>query len=139
MPFIFEKSKVFLSEFGSFHGFNCKIILIKRQYFVDKRLFCNYNVTMDIGWDPVKNEINKQKHGISFEEASKVFSDPLQVSILDERLNYQGERWITLGKILKEILVVVAHTYMNIDGKEIIRIISARKATKKERKQYEDY
>lgn len=94
---------------------------------------------MNILWDNDKNQINIKKHGISFEEAQEIFDDPLHISILDKRFNYGEERWISLGKTKEYILIVVAHTYMDIDGNERIRIISARKATKKERRDYENY
>jgi len=94
---------------------------------------------MKIEWDPSKNQSNIRKHRISFQEASEVFDDPLHVSVLDQRIDYTEERWITLGQTKKFLLVVVAHTYIDIDGNETIRIISARKATRKERRNYEDY
>ncbi len=91
---------------------------------------------MKYEWDSKKNENNKKKHGISFENAKKVFDDPLQLSIVDVRFSYFEERWITMGKADEEKLIVVANIYYNEE--EIIRIISARKATTKERKQYEE-
>ena len=48
-------------------------------------------------WDPVKTKINLKKHGVSFEEASDIFLDPLQLSLLDNEHSEQEERWITLG------------------------------------------
>lgn len=88
-------------------------------------------------WDENKNEINIKKHGISFKEASEVFSDPLHIAVLDERFNYFEERWIAIGKTLKNKVVVAANLYFDDDGEEIIRIISARLATSFERGQYE--
>jgi uncharacterized DUF497 family protein len=87
--------------------------------------------------DDKKNEINIKKHGISFEEAKAVFDDPLHLAILDKRYNYFEERWITVGKIPKDKIVVAAHIYFDNDGEEVIRIISARIASSSERKQYE--
>jgi uncharacterized protein len=92
---------------------------------------------MKYEWDNYKNEINKQKHGFSFEEAKQIFDDPLHIAILDERFNYFEERWITIGKTLKYEVVVAAHLYFDDDGEEIIRIFSARRATSHERRQYE--
>ena len=92
---------------------------------------------MKFTWDENKNEINIQKHNISFEEASEVFNDPLHIAILDQRFNYFEERWITIGKTLKNKVVVAANLYFDDDGEEIIRIISARLATSSERRQYE--
>ena len=92
---------------------------------------------MKFTWDENKNEINIQKHNISFEEASEVFNDPLHIAVLDQRFNYFEERWITIGKTLKNKVVVAANLYFDDDGEEIIRIISARLATSSERRQYE--
>ena len=92
---------------------------------------------MKFVWDSKKNESNIEKHGISFEEASDVFNDPLHIALLDERFNYFEERWITVGKTLENEIVVAANWYFDDAGEEIIRIISARKATSSERRQYE--
>ena len=92
---------------------------------------------MRFEWDSKKNEINIKKHGISFEEAKLVFDDPLHLAILDKRFNYFEERWITIGKIQDERIVLIAHIYFDNDGDEVIRIISARIATSSERRQYE--
>lgn len=92
---------------------------------------------MKYEWDDNKNELNKRKHDISFEEAREIFNDPLHIAILDERFNYFEERWITIGQTSKNQVVVAANMYIDDDGKEIIRIISARKATYHERRQYE--
>ncbi len=77
--------------------------------------------------------MNIKKHGISFEEASEVFKDPLHIAVLDERFNYFEERWITAGKTLNNKVVVAANLYFDDEGEEIIRIISARQATSSER------
>jgi len=53
-------------------------------------------------WDPAKSILNESKHGISFETAKEVFSDPLHVSTLDQRFSYFEERWITVGTIAPE-------------------------------------
>lgn len=91
---------------------------------------------MQFEWDKNKNKINKSKHGISFETASLVFQDPFLVSILDERHHYQEERWQSIG-LIQEILIYVAHTFgEDSNGEEIIRIISARKATTSEIRNY---
>ena len=87
-------------------------------------------------WDTRKNKLNLTKHGVSFETAQFVFSDPLQLSRQDR--DEDGEvRWQTMG-IVCEMLLLVAHTWADDqDGAEKIRIISARRATKLERKEYE--
>lgn len=92
---------------------------------------------MKFEWDTKKNEANKTKHGICFEKAKEIFNDPLTLSFLDERFHYLEERWISMGRCDDEMLVVVAHLYYNANGSEVIRIISARKASPKERKFYE--
>ena len=88
-------------------------------------------------WDPNKNVQNIKKHGISFDEAEEVFLHPNE-SFLDE-LNSIGEiRYRTIGKITGEKLILVSHTEGRDQGNEdeVIRIISARKLTRTERKKY---
>ena len=92
---------------------------------------------MRFEWDNCKNELNVEKHGISFAKAKEIFEDPLHISLLDERFNYFEERWITIGQTKDMSIVVSAHLYFDNDGEEIIRIISAREATNNERKQYD--
>src|SRR5713226_9222759 len=92
---------------------------------------------MRFEWDGAKNDRNRAKHGISFETASLAFDDPRATSNLD-RVVEGEERWQTLGMIGGAIVVVVAHTYREEDGEEVIRIISARKATSPERRAYEE-
>jgi len=94
---------------------------------------------MKFEWDEKKNRLNQQKHGISFEEAKEIFNDPLHISKLDERFNYFEERWITIGSTKIGKIVVVANLFFTDEAEEIIRIISARHANKKERRQYEGY
>lgn len=77
------------------------------------------------------------KHGVSFESAREVFEDPLNLSLLDERFSYFEERWITMGQAYNGDILVVEHLYTVEHNDERIRIISARQATLKERKQYE--
>lgn len=92
---------------------------------------------MKYEWNEEKNKLNQDKHGISFEEAKEVFEDALQISKLDHRFSYFEERWITLGSTSKHKVLVVANLFFTDDGEEIIRIISARKANKQERNNYE--
>ena len=90
-------------------------------------------------WDPKKAALNLRKHKISFEEAAEVFLDPLAISICDEEHSGWEDRWIILGKISKNIALVVVHTFHEQGANRFhIRMISARKATRKERKQYEE-
>ena len=84
-------------------------------------------------WDPKKADGNVDKHGISFEEASTVFRDPLSLTI-DDPLHSTGEvRMVQIGISHKNRLLIAVHT----ERENTIRIISARKATKKERNNYE--
>lgn len=88
-------------------------------------------------WDALKNESNKRKHGISFEAAQLVFQDPLHITRHD-RIENREQRWQTVGTVGGLQLLLVAHTWLDEqDGSEHIRIISARLATKIERKAYE--
>ena len=107
-----------------------------RQLCLDNFVHTIIYVHMDFTWDPIKDGINKSKHGISFETASLVFSDPLHMSVLD-RVVKGEQRWKTMGLVGGLVIIVVVHTYTEKEDKEIIRIISARKATKRERKYYE--
>lgn len=91
---------------------------------------------MQFTWDENKNTINKLKHGISFETAKLVFNDPLHISIQDRYENGE-QRWQTLGLINGIVVILVAHCIDEENTVEIIRIISARKATKQERLCYE--
>jgi uncharacterized DUF497 family protein len=85
-------------------------------------------------WDSQKAESNKQKHGVSFEEAETVFSDPLAVIFDDEWHSESEEREIIIGHSIENRLLVVCFT----ERGDIIRLISAREATKKEQKDYEE-
>ncbi len=88
-------------------------------------------------WDFKKAKTNKRKHKVSFEDAVTVFKDPRAISIYDELHSKKIDRWITLGLSSKKGLLVVIHTYSQVDkNTAIVRIISSRKATKNEKKQY---
>jgi uncharacterized DUF497 family protein len=85
-------------------------------------------------WDSKKAAWNKKKHKISFEEASTVFKDPLFFTIADEMHSIADEqRFVTIGQSNKGRTLVVVHS----EKGDAIRIISARKATRRERKAYE--
>jgi uncharacterized protein len=89
---------------------------------------------MQFQWDENKNSQNLKKHGISFEEAREIF-DGIVFTSIDERFDYGEIREISIGAIQGVVIVTVAHT----ERAGIIRIISARKATLKERKEYYEY
>ncbi|MGQ8367211.1 BrnT family toxin [Glaciecola sp. 1036] len=88
-------------------------------------------------WDLSKADINLQKHGVSFDEAKTVFSDSLARLVNDPDSSYGEERFIILGESSLSRLLVVCHCYRGSDN--IIRLISARKADKRERKVYEGF
>jgi uncharacterized protein len=92
---------------------------------------------MRFEWDETKNSANRAKHHVSFETARDVFDDPLHVSNLDRVVDGE-QRWKTIGVIGALSLIVVAHTYRDDDGDEIVRIISARLASRHERREYEN-
>lgn len=94
-------------------------------------------MNIEFEWDAEKALINLRKHHISFEIASRVFLDPLALSHQD-RIENGEHRWQTLGMVDGCLLLLVAHTVRNENGAEIIRLISARRADKKERKYYEE-
>jgi uncharacterized DUF497 family protein len=87
-------------------------------------------------WDPVKERSNRRKHGISFAIAQHAFDDPAAFSEQD-RTEGGERRWQTLGLVDDVLLLLVAHTVQGDAEDEIIRIISARRADRKERKRYE--
>ncbi|WP_180542348.1 BrnT family toxin [Nevskia soli] len=89
---------------------------------------------MRFEWDEKKNRRNLAKHKVSFQTAISVFDDPFALSIQD-RMSDGEERWQTLGLIDGVILLIVAHTWQD-DDDEVIRLISARKATPSERESY---
>ena len=96
-------------------------------------------VIYQFAWDPRKATGNRRKHGVDFEQAATVFLDPLQVTVLDESHSSRDEeRWVTLGQTGNGALLVVVHTYREInDNEALIRLISARPATKCEQQNYE--
>ena len=92
---------------------------------------------MQFVWDNKKNQQNRAKHKVSFETATLVFDDPHAVSRL-ERIEDGEDRWQTLGSACGVVILLVAHTYYEEGGEEVIRIISVRIATPRERKIYEE-
>ncbi len=88
-------------------------------------------------WDYKKAKTNITKHQISFEDATSIFKDENMISIYDEKHSDNEDRWITIGMDLKTRTLIVIHTFISIDKDTTkIRVISARKATKKEQKMY---
>lgn len=91
-----------------------------------------------VSWDPVKARSNRTKHRVTFEQAATVLNDPLASSVPDEDHSENEERWVTLGQTGDGMLLVVVHTYheVSVDTANV-RIISARPAERRERRQYE--
>jgi len=89
---------------------------------------------MRVVWDPLKAQSNRFKHGLEFEDAATVFYDPLAVTGADPDHSLGELRWITFGVSASGQLLTVSHT----EEDAIIRIISARQATRAERHLYEE-
>jgi len=90
-------------------------------------------VALDFEWDPLKAATNEQRHRISFKEASTVFGDTLSSTIEDPDHSLGERRFLTMGISVHGNLLVISHT----ERRGVIRIISARKATRPERRIYE--
>jgi len=90
-------------------------------------------MSLQFEWDSRKAQSNKRKHRVTFEEASTTFGEILSITIPDPAHSIGEDRFITIGTSANNNLIVVVHT----DRDDIIRIISARKATASERRQYE--
>ena len=89
---------------------------------------------MQFEWDSDKADANLRNHGVSFLEAMTVFQDPLAMTYDDPDHSFEEDRYITMGTSLAGRLLFISHT----DREDRIRIISARKATRSERRSYED-
>lgn len=89
---------------------------------------------LDFEWDQNKADANVRKHGVSFEEAATVFGDPLSLTAYDPDHSLEEDRFITMGTSSDGRLLLVSHT----DRDDRIRLISARVATKRERRAYEN-
>ena len=99
----------------------------------------NSTLQYNFDWNSQKENLNLKKHGIDFRKASNVFRDSNQLSIYDEEHSDYEDRWITMGIDDGGVLRVVVHTFEQVDDFNCnIRIISARKATKQERIQYQN-
>lgn len=94
-------------------------------------------MTTRFEWDAGKSQINQAKHnGLDFETAARVFNDP-SVVLIEDRVVEGQQRWHAIGAV-SEALLLVVHVYREdeVDGEEIIRIISAREANQRERRVY---
>ena len=92
---------------------------------------------MRFTWDPIKAELNRKKHGVTFDEAATAFADPLAIVVEDDM---HGERSLLIGQSVAErtLLTVFVDINASDDDPDEIRIISARLATKHERRRYEE-
>ena len=90
-------------------------------------------MSLTFEWDEDKAGTNLKKHGVSFEEASTVLDDPLSLTITDPLHSDEEERFVTIGRSVKQRTLVVVHT----DRGETSRLISARVANKSEKAAYE--
>jgi uncharacterized protein len=88
---------------------------------------------MEFEWDPAKTEQNVAKHGVTFDYATRVFHDPNRLDREDRRRDYREEQRVALGKIGERVFAV-AYT----PRKDVLRLISARKANPREQRQYYD-
>lgn len=90
---------------------------------------------MEFRWDPNKAALNLRKHGVTFDEAATAFGDPLSLTIPDPDHSNPGEdRFILIGQTYSGRLLVVSH----LTAGNMVRIISARRATRHERQTYEE-
>lgn len=90
-------------------------------------------------WDPIKARSNLADHKVSFQTATTVFRDPLAITVYDEEHSEDEERWATLGQAGNGQYLVVIHTFRQTNPNDAnIRLISAREATRREIRDYEE-
>ena len=89
---------------------------------------------MEFEWDKNKAASNLSKHGVSFDEARTAFDDPLYIDFYDPDHSYDEHRYIIIGQSRQNSLLIISYT----ERGNVIRLISARKATRKERETYEE-
>lgn len=93
-----------------------------------------HNIRVEFEWDDLKAGSNFDKHGVGFEEAATVFSDSRALTFDDPDHSWEEQRFITIGCSTSNRLLIVAHT----DRDDLVRLISARQTTPRERRLYED-
>lgn len=123
--------------FGDLISVLVKPVPIIKQRMLENYLQHNYNVHMKkliFEWDIKKAQRNFRKHGVSFEEAQSVFFDEMAVQFWDDNHSLREDRFLMLGLSNQVRVVLVVHCFR--ENEATIRIISARKATKKELKEY---
>lgn len=89
---------------------------------------------MKFEWDQIKNDNNRSKHGLSFEESIEVFADPNAIEIFDDEHSSDEDRYKVIGQLQNKVIVI---SLIFTERDEVIRVISARKANKEEREAYE--
>jgi uncharacterized DUF497 family protein len=92
-------------------------------------------MALEFEWDPRKDQANQRKHGVSFDEAATAFYDENGLLLDDDEHSEAEERFVLLGLSVRLRLLVVCHCYRST--RDVIRIITARKANREEREQYE--
>ena len=90
-------------------------------------------MSLQFEWDPIKALENAKKHGVTFEEASTVFGDPLSLTISDPNHSEDEQRFLILGRSHRDRVLVVSHA----ERGDTVRVISARRASRQERRSYE--
>ena len=104
---------------------------------LDDHQICSYNVVMSglrFEWNPEKAEANRKKHGVTFEEARSVFYDDHAIEFYDDEHSEWEDRFLLLGLSANMRLLLICHCYR--DSENVIRVVSARKATKSESAHY---
>ncbi len=92
---------------------------------------------LDIAWDRAKAEANRAKHGVSFAQAASVLTDPMALTLYDREHGRDEDRWFTVGLSSDGKWLAVAHTFAPTGADTaLVRIISAREATRREREHY---
>lgn len=97
----------------------------------------NDTAHVDFDWHPAKAASNLRLHGVAFRQATTVFRDPLARSMPDEEHSHDEDRWVTIGQSEDGRLLVVVHTFRRRGDRSLVRIISARRATRRERRTFE--
>ena len=134
----FETSRLFYVRICNILPIKSGTTLQNLQFCINIFILTKSDATMEIefSWDEHKADTNLKKHGVAFEDATLVFYDAHAVFKQDRFEN--GEyRWQAIGLVHGQTVLLVAHTVQDHNGIDHIRIISARQAEKKERKQYE--
>lgn len=94
---------------------------------------------LEFTWDPTKAGANLAKHRVAFGQAATVFADALALTVFDDNHSEFEERWFTLGMSSTGKLLAISHTYTATGPNTArVRLVSAREATRSERRQYED-